>query len=336
MRELHEQRRPRALGLAGGVADADPVAGVGFVDRVVAEADLVVEAGDAVEARQRRHQHLTRRGHPLQQVGPLVEIDAVLDRVDPLEDRELGAGEPLRVRGGPVALAMRLLDERRDLLPRHLGRIGILQLDAARARRHHLDEVGAAAQLLADRAAHVVGTVGLTVHPGEPPPAGRRGGDDRAAGQQTRSAERAVAHRLACLEHDVVVGTDVADGRDPAAQRLTQVGREEVGARVGQQRLGARVGLGQLRPDVRVGVDQPGHQRAPVELDHLRVRGRLFAGRRDRLDHAVADEHGGARDGRPIRCRRTGRRRSATACRRREAVRRAELAGAVASGRRRY
>ena len=51
---------------------------------------------------------------------------------------------------------MRLLDEHLDLLPGQLGGVGVLELDAARARRHDLDEVGAAAKLLAHGAADVV------------------------------------------------------------------------------------------------------------------------------------------------------------------------------------
>ena len=88
----------------------------------------------------------------------------MLDRVDAGLDRDLGAVEALGVGGHPVAHAVGLVDDRRDLLAGHLRGVGILELDRARAGGHDLDEVGAAPELLADGAAHVVGAVGLAVH----------------------------------------------------------------------------------------------------------------------------------------------------------------------------
>ena len=65
-----------------------------------------------------------------------------------------------------------LVDDRVQLLGGHLRRLGILDQHRARAGRHQLDEVGAAAQLLAHRLAHVLGAVGLAVHRGEDAPPG--------------------------------------------------------------------------------------------------------------------------------------------------------------------
>ena len=67
LRELDQQRAP---GLGAGAPSR-------------------VEPGDAVEARERRHEHLSLLGHALEQVGPLVEVHPVLDRVDAGVDREL-------------------------------------------------------------------------------------------------------------------------------------------------------------------------------------------------------------------------------------------------------
>ena len=206
-------------------------------------------------------------------------------------DRELGAGQPLGVRGNPVAEPVRLLDERRDLLAGHLRGIRVLELDRARAGRHQLDEVRAVAELLAHGAADVVRAVGLAVHPGEEAPARARRGDDPPAGQQARPAERAEPHRLARLDDRAAEGADVAHGRHPAAQGLGEVGRDDMRGRAGQQRLGALVRLRQLGLDVRMRVDEPRHQRAPLEVDRRGVAGRRVRGARDELDPAVADEH---------------------------------------------
>ena len=56
--------------------------------------------------------------------------------------------------------------------------------------------------------------------------------------EQARAAEGPVAHRLAGLEDEVAIGADVADRRDAAAQRLAQVGGEQV--RVGPRPAAAR------------------------------------------------------------------------------------------------
>ena len=202
-----------------------------------ARADALAEAGHAVEAAERRHQHLAVARHALEQVGSLVEVHAVLDRVDALLDRDLGAGHALAVRRDAVAHAMRLLDQHAHLLARQLGGIGILELDRAGAGRHHLDEVGAVADLLAHGLADLVGAVGLAVHAGEEAPAGAGGRDDAAAGQHPRPGEGAVAHRLARLDEQIVVAADVAERRDAHAQQLAEDLRHHVRGGAGPDRL---------------------------------------------------------------------------------------------------
>jgi len=118
--------------------------------------------------------------------------------------------------------------QRPDLGPRQLARVGILELHTAGAGRHHLDEVRPSSQLLADGAADVVGTVGFAVHAVKETAAGSGGRHDPTAAQQAWPGERAVAHTLARFEHKVAVGADVPQRRDPPAQRLAQVGGEEV------------------------------------------------------------------------------------------------------------
>ena len=187
-----------------------------------ARADALAEPGHAVEAADRRHEHLAVARHALEQIGALVEVHAVLDRVDALLDRDLGARHALAVRGDAVAHAVRLLDEDAHLLARQLRGVGILELDRARAGRHDLDEVGAVAHLLAHRLADLVGAVGLAVHAGEEAAARAGGRDDPAAGEHARAVEGAVAHRLARLDEQVVVAADVAERRDAHAQQLAQ------------------------------------------------------------------------------------------------------------------
>jgi len=69
--------------------------------------------------------------HLLQQVGSLVEVHAVLDRVHALLDRDLGARDALGVSRNSVSLAVGFLDQGRDLGAGQLGWVGVFQLDAA-------------------------------------------------------------------------------------------------------------------------------------------------------------------------------------------------------------
>jgi hypothetical protein len=117
--ELDEQRRPGRRGRLSGRSGARL--------RLLAETDLVLEAGDTVEAGQGGHQHLAVVRHPLEQVRALVQVHAVLDRVDALLDRDLGAVDPFGVGGDAVALAMGFLDQRRGLGATELRRVWVLE-----------------------------------------------------------------------------------------------------------------------------------------------------------------------------------------------------------------
>jgi hypothetical protein len=165
------------------------------------------------------------------------------------------------------------------------------------AGRHHLHEVGAVAQLLAHSTPNVVDPVRLPVHPGEEPAARTGGRDDPAAGQDARSAERAVAHRLPGLDDDVADRADGAYGRDPHSKDLAQLRAEHVRERSGQKRLGAaqRYGLLEREADVGVRVDEPGEERPAGEIDRARPFGRRLAGARHERDPSVLDEHRCAR-----------------------------------------
>jgi hypothetical protein len=214
----------------------------------------------------------------------------VFDGVHAEGDRQLGAGQPLRVRSHPVAEPVRLVDQRRDLGPGQLRGVRVLQLHRAGAGGHDLDEVRAEADLLADRLAHLVRPVGLAVHPVEEPGARGAGRHDPPTGQQPRPAERPVPHGLA-RGHDVIaVGTDVTHGGDPHPQGLPQPGGEEVLSDPRPDRLGAGGRHRRLGEDVGMGVDQPRHQHPASEVDHPRTVRNGIPGTADPGDEAVLDQ----------------------------------------------
>ena len=152
----------------------------------------------------------------------------MLESVRAAGDRRLAAGQPLGVRRQPETHPVRLIGHGRQLRLGQLERIGVLQLVRAGAGRHDLDEIGACPDLLADRPAHVIRAVGLPVHVAIETAARGSGRDDPAAGQQSGTAERAVAHRLAGLLRREPLGSGNADGGDAAAQVSAQVGLQEM------------------------------------------------------------------------------------------------------------
>ena len=185
--EAHCERHARGVGCRQGE--------VGLLElslRLVDEArdPLVREAlGKVMKGRERRDEHLAAAAAMRSsRSGLAVEREAVLDRVDSLLDREPGAGEPFGVGGDAQAEAVGFVDDRRELLAGQLRRLGVLALDRARARRHDLDEVGAAAKLArAPPGACFHGPVGLAVHRPEHAAAGRRRGDDPSAREDPRA-----------------------------------------------------------------------------------------------------------------------------------------------------
>ena len=123
----------------------------------------------------------------------------------PNSTQRADAGVEGRMRGQGETVAMRLVDDRRQLLVGEFERV---------VARHDLDEIGAAAHLLAHRAAHLVGAARLAAAPIGMP----AGLDDRlAADQQPRPGENALRDRL--LGEEVgLVHAQVAEGRDARPQ----------------------------------------------------------------------------------------------------------------------
>ena len=199
----------------------------------------------------------------------------MLDRVDALAHRQPRAGETLDVGRHAHAEPVGLVDDRGQLGSRHLRRLGILDEHRARARRHQLDVVGAAAKLLAHRLAHLVGAVGLAVHRREDRAAGRGGRDDPPARQDPRTVDDAEPHRVAQSERLVVIAptsrTVVMPGREQHAGGL---GEDEVAELAPARELaverGRRAEAGapeHVARQVGVRVDQPRHERASLEVD---------------------------------------------------------------------
>ncbi len=93
-----------------------------------------------------------------------MQREAVLDGIGAGLEREPRAFEALGVGSHAPAHAVSLVDDGLHLLERQLRGLGILKDDRACSRRHELDEVGAAAELLADRLAHLPRPVRLAVH----------------------------------------------------------------------------------------------------------------------------------------------------------------------------
>ena len=252
--------------------------------------DLLAQAGHPVVAGQGGHQHLARGGHGVQQIRPLVQVHAVLDRVDAVPDRRRAAVQALGVRGDAVAQPVRLVGDGGQFGVGELERIGILELVGPGAGGHHLDEVRAPPDLLPDRAPHVVFAVGLAVHVTVEAPARGGRGDDLAAGQQARAAERAVAHGLPGLLRQQALGAGHADGGHPEAQVVTQLGLQEVGVNAGERFLGALGGVRDGSRGVRVGVGQARHEDPLAQIQRAgTVRARL-GGVGHPADHPVFDQ----------------------------------------------
>ena len=145
--------------------------------------DSVAHSGHPVIARQSRNENLAVRSHLLEKVGPFVQVHTVLDGVHPMGDRRLASGQSLGVCGHLEPHAVGLVYQRRELGVGELEGLGVLQLVRTSARRHHLDEVGPGADLLADSAAQVVRAVRLPVHVAIEAAARRSGRNDLPAGE---------------------------------------------------------------------------------------------------------------------------------------------------------
>ena len=220
-----------------------------------------------------------------------MEVHPVLDGVHPVRDRRLAAVEPLGVRGHLEAHSVGLVDERRELGLGELDRVGVLELVRACARRHHLDEVGTGADLLAHGAAHVVRPVRLSVHVAVEAATRRRRRNDLSAGEQPWAPEGPVTHRLAGLLRAQSLGADDPDRGDALAKAIAELRLQEVRRRPRQHLLGAAERRGRMAGGVRVSVDEPRQNHAAFEVDGtLAPLGHGSEALTDGADHAILDE----------------------------------------------
>ena len=82
--------------------------------------------GEVVERAQRRHQHDPALGHRVQQRRLAMQREAVLDRVHALAYRKTRTIEALDMGRHAHAEPVGLVDDRGELVARHLGGLGIL------------------------------------------------------------------------------------------------------------------------------------------------------------------------------------------------------------------
>ena len=116
--------------------------------------------------------------------------------------------------------------------------------------------------------------------------------------EQPRAAERAVPHRLPRLEHEVAVGADVADRRDPhAAARRAASAARKCAPVPGHSGSAPGAGAGTCGIDMRVRVDEAGHQRPAREVEDRDAVGCRVASVADARDRRRP------RSGRPRRSR---------------------------------
>ena len=131
---------------------------------------------------------------------------AVLDRVDAVLEHPANARVEGRVRRDPQPVTVSLVDDRVELFVRELERV---------VAAHDLDQVGAAANLLAHRTTHLVGARRLAATPVRV----AAGLHDRlSADEQLRPLEDALGDRL-LREEAGLVHAQVADGRYARSER---------------------------------------------------------------------------------------------------------------------
>ena len=193
----------------------------------------------------------------------------MLDGVDPGPHGSLDARVPLGMGDRPPKRLVRLVDAGCQL---HLGEGGGAWVDAGghpAAGGRELDAVGAGLELLAHRAPHVVGPVGL---PADEPAMAPRHADDGPGRAHPRPGYAASGDRLAEPDGHARPRTDVADAGDADREGLPGVRRGGPGEVGHRNRRGPLhlLGLGGER-EVHVAVDEPRHERSPLELDDLGV-----------------------------------------------------------------
>ena len=266
--------------------------------------------------RQRRDERDPALRHHRNQLTILVEVAAVLDRVDAGFDRHAQPGPAHRVAHDPTSEQVGLVDQRLHLVQREravaravtgtrAGAAGGSALDHVGARpdhgphrrAHRLDAVGdarghariVAARRRVARRAHAVAEA-----------AGRR--DDRERHDQARPRDEAVANR----QPEARVETAGVAHRRVA--RLEDLARDRGGAQVPRAlRLVQAPALRQLvavEGQMVVAIDEPGHRGETRGVDHVDAglgAGRPTAARvrrGHRLDPSVVDHHARVAHGR--------------------------------------
>ncbi len=229
----------------------------------------------------------------------VVEVGAVLDGEHPRLQRGHDARLAVAVRGDRPFGQGGDLDDRAQLRRRELLVDGVIQLGQDAAGGAHLDQPGAAAELLAHRplaAGHPVGEAhdarqpGVVLHPGQrvgvQVPVAAGGGQDRPGGVDGRPGQHALGDRACQLRPE---SADLPHGGDPGVERVPQIagaaGRPE---RERLQRQPAEV-EGARAHEMPVAVPEPGQDgHGPVPGGVRRLR---RVGGRPRVTDPVAVEH---------------------------------------------
>jgi len=205
--------------------DRSHVTRLRFLDQCLRLCDRVrrclsLVAGDPHERADRGTAERSALGHLLGDAGR--DLDAVLDRVDPGQDRLQDPLGPDRVRGDAPVPRMRLLDRGCELLGGERGERGADPRREHATRRDELDRERARADLLANGAADRVGPIDLARDPDVVAmPAGdrQRGtGRDHSRARHDPGLDRAG-------EVDDPDPPEVPDGGDAVGEMLARVHR---------------------------------------------------------------------------------------------------------------
>ena len=214
----------------------------------------------------------------------------VLDRVDPGPDRRPRGEVAVGVRRGLPLQAVGLVDDRRQLLVGQLGGRDVVAERQDAAGGAHLDDVGAVLDVQANGLAALVRRRGGSPSRA-PAPARTSSGGKPVLSQWPPVAPRAyratsmrgpgvrpVVDRVAQADVEVLLGADVANGREPGLERSSaRRARRRRPAR-SPAAAGPRRSPGRsCRPPRRSGACgesmNPGQQRRVAEVDHRRAGG---------------------------------------------------------------
>ena len=211
-------------------------------------------------------------------------LDAVDARLDRLLDREQGVG----VRGHPQAEAVRLVDNRAQLLQCELACRDVGARRHVAAARHDLHDVDAPLGSLTHRGAQRIDARDFAAH--HPAvPAHRR--DRWPRGHDVRLAQ---ARCVAPVDDRPVGIAEIANRRDARRELVVERGADDR-VEVVPRELGKPLErpVARVSAQVDVSVDQAGEHRA-LGVDHLAPVGRSEADGLDAEDATSLDEHYGA------------------------------------------